>query len=148
AHAPRLARVFTEFPNFPNGGLKHFWASPPEFLDLRRDTNSFEALEGWVNQGVNLAGEAEPIRATASYVSGGLLPMLGVNPMFGRPVSPEDDLPRVPLNAVLSFGLWQRAFGGDRGILGRDVRLNGNPCHVIGVMPPGFAFPPGELDAP
>src|SRR3954466_14863101 len=51
AHAPRLARVFTEFPTFPNGGLKHFWVSGPEFLDLRRDTASFEALEGWVNQG-------------------------------------------------------------------------------------------------
>src|SRR5215471_17867051 len=99
AQAPRLARVFTEFPNFPNGGLKHFWTSPPEFLDLRRDTNSFEALEGWANQGVNLAGEAEPIRATASYVSGGLLPMLGINPMLGRLISQEDVLPRVPLTA-------------------------------------------------
>jgi predicted permease len=148
AHAARLTRIFTEFPTFPNGGLRHFWVSAPEFLDLRRDTTSFEALEGWVNQGVNLAGEAEPIRATASYVSGGMLPMLGVSPTLGRVITPEDDRRRVPLTAVLSFGLWQRAFGGDRGILGRDVRLNGNPCHVIGVMPPGFAFPPGEIDSP
>src|SRR6266699_6600380 len=56
ANADRLVRVFTEFPNFPNGGLRHFWVSAPEFLDLRRDSNSFEAIEGWANQGVNLAG--------------------------------------------------------------------------------------------
>jgi putative ABC transport system permease protein len=148
AHAGRLTRVFTEFPTFPNGGLKHFWVSPPEFLDLRRDVTSFEAIEGWANLGVNLAGEADPVRATASYVSGGMLPMLGINPLFGRVIGPEDDRPKVPLTAVLSFALWQRAYGGDRGILGRDIRLNGNPCTVIGVMPPGFAFPPGELDAP
>ena len=62
----RLVRIFTEFPNFPNGGLRHFWVSPPEFLDLRRDTTTFQAIEGWVNQGVNLAGASEPVRSTAS----------------------------------------------------------------------------------
>ena len=46
AHADRLERVFTEFPNFPPNGLRHFWVSPPEFLDLRRDTTSFAAIEG------------------------------------------------------------------------------------------------------
>src|SRR5262252_7347303 len=77
AQSARLTRIFTEFPTFPNGGLKHFWVSPPELLDLKRDTSSFDAIEAWTNQGVNLAGEAEPIRATASAVSGGMLPMLG-----------------------------------------------------------------------
>ncbi len=148
AQSRRLVRVFTEFPNFPNGGLRHFWVSPPEYFDLKRDTSSFQALDGWVNQGVNLAGATDPVRATASYTTAGMLPMLGVNPLMGRLLAAEDDRPKVPLNAVLSFALWQRAFGGDRGILGRDIRLNGNPCHVIGVMPPGFAFPPGELDPP
>src|SRR5947209_19191846 len=52
----RLLRVFTEFPQFPNGGLRHFWVSPPEYLDLKRDIAAFESIEGWVNQSVNLAG--------------------------------------------------------------------------------------------
>src|ERR1700757_3163201 len=56
AHAERLVRVFTEFPNFPNGGLRHFWVSPPEYLDLKRETKSWDALEGWFDSGVNLAG--------------------------------------------------------------------------------------------
>jgi predicted permease len=148
AQSGRLVRIFTEFPNFPNGGLRHFWVSPPEFFDLMRDTSSFSEIGGWVNQGVNLAGESEPVRATAGVVTGAALPMLGVQPLFGRLFSAEDDRPKVALTAVLSYGLWQRAFGGDRAILGRDIRLNGNACAVIGVMPPAFAFPPGELDAP
>src|SRR5947199_1115642 len=148
ANSGRLVRVFTEFPNFPNGGLRHFWVSPPEYFDLKRHTTSFQPIDGWVNQGVNLAGASEPVRATASYTTAGMLPMLGVNPLFGRLFSPEDDHPKVPLNAVLSFGLWQRAFGGDPGVIGRDIRLNGDACLVIGVMPPAFAFPPGELDPP
>ena len=148
AQAPRLVRIFTEFPTFPNGGLRHFWVSAPEYLDLKRDITSFETIETWANNGVNLAGASEPVRATASFVTGGMLPMLGVAPILGRSLSLEDDRPGTPLTAVLSYALWQRAFGGDPGTVGSDIRLNGNPCHVVGVMPPGFAFPPGELDAP
>ena len=146
-NADRLVRVFTEFPNFPNGGLRHFWVSPPEFLDLKRDATGFQAVEGWVTQGVNLAGASEPVRSTVGYVSGGLLPMLGVTPLQGRLLSPQDDAANAPLTAVLSYGLWQRAFGG-ASVLGRDIRLNGNACTVVGVMPRSFAFPPGELDPP
>jgi putative ABC transport system permease protein len=148
AHADRLVRVFTEFPNFPNGGLRHFWVSPPEYLELKRDSTGLQAVEGWANLGANLAGTSEPVRATAGYVTGGLLPMLGVTPALGRLLSPQDDGPNGPLTAVLSYGLWQRAFGGDGSVLGRDIRLNGNACTVVGVMPRGFAFPPGELDPP
>lgn len=148
AHAERLVRVFTEFPTFPNGGLHHFAVSPAELLDLKRDTNSWDALEAWANLGVNLSGTNEPVRAQASYVTGGMLAMLGVTPEMGRIITPDDDRPNQPETAVISYGLWQRAYGGDPGILGRDIRLNGNPCNVIGVMPKGFAFPPGELDPP
>ena len=93
AQSNRLVRVFTEFPNFPNGGLRHFWLSPPEYLDLKRDAKSYEEIEGWVNGGVNLAGVSEPVRAQAGFVTGGLLNMLGVQPMMGRLLTPADDDP-------------------------------------------------------
>ena len=83
----RLTRIFTEFPTFPNGGLRHFWVSPPEYFDLKRDTRSFSRIEAWANQGANLAGTAEPVRATVSYVTGGMLPMLGITPVLGRLLS-------------------------------------------------------------
>ena len=131
AHSARLVRVFTEFPTFPNGGLRHFWVSPPEYFDLKQDIAAFDALEGWANRGVNLAGASEPVRATASYVTGGMLPMLGVPPTLGRVLTPDDDKPNAPLTAVLSYGLWQRGYGGDPNVLGRDIRFNGNSCTVI-----------------
>src|SRR5205809_2841345 len=92
-NSDRLVRVFTEFPTFPNGGLRHFWVSPPEYFDLKRDLRSFEAMEGWSNQGVNLAGEDQPVRATASYVTGGMLKMLGVPANRGRLLFDDDDRP-------------------------------------------------------
>ncbi|HJZ95168.1 MAG TPA: ABC transporter permease [Candidatus Solibacter sp.] len=147
-YSERLVRLFTEFPTFPNGGLRHFWVSPPEYFDLKRDMQSYADMQGWSNGGVNLAGADQPVRATASYVTGGMLKMLGVAPERGRLISDDDDRPNAPRTAVLSYGLWQRAYGGDAGVIGRDIRLNGTPCTVVGVMPRGFAFPPGELDPP
>lgn len=150
AHAGRLVRVFSEFPKevsstSPNG-FRHFWISPPEFFEIRRDTKSFERFEAWVNGPANLAGRDEPVRATTSFVTGGLLDMLGVQPTMGRLINADDDRPNVPVVAVLSYDLWQRVFGGDPGVLNRDIRLNGNACTVIGIMPRGFTFPPGEVN--
>src|SRR3569832_62120 len=59
-HPDELVRVYTEFPLFPNGGLHRFWTSGPEFLDLRRDTRSWQSLEAWVIGGANLAGDEQP----------------------------------------------------------------------------------------
>ena len=146
AEPERLVRLYTEFPNFPNGGLRRFPFSQPEYLDLKRDTKSWESIEGWVNSGVNLAGEQEPTRATAAFVTGGMLDMLGVKPLYGRLITRTDDEPGAPLTANISFGLWQRVFGGDRGVVGREILLNGSKCTIVGVMPPTFRFPPGEID--
>lgn len=148
ADSKRLVRIFTEFPEFPNGGLRHFWMSAPEYLDIKRDAKSWQTIEGWVNAGANLAGESEPVRATASFVSGGMFDMLGIAPLRGRLITPSDDLNSAPTVAVISYGLWQRAYGGDPGVLGRDIRLNGARCTVVGIMPKSFAFPPGEVDSP
>ena len=146
AHPEQLIRVYTEFPTFPNGGLHRFWTSGPEFLDLRRDTHSWASLDAWISGGVNLAGTTQPVRVTAAYVSGGLLESLAVAPIKGRLISQADDAPGVPPVADISFGTWQSTFGGDLNIVGRETRLDGLKCTIIGVMPKGFQFPPGEQD--
>src|SRR2546422_5174759 len=69
AKPEQLVRIYSEFPGFPNGGLRRFPFSAPEFLDLRRDTKSWESLDVWLNSGVNISGKGEPIRVTASLVS-------------------------------------------------------------------------------
>ncbi len=148
AEPEQLVRIYTEFPTFPNGGLRRFAFSVPEYLDLKRDTTCWQNLEGWNNSGANIAGEQEPVRATASFVTGGMLPMLGVAPLAGRIITPADDELSAPLTANISHGLWQRAFGGDKNLIGREILVNGSKCTVVGVMPPSFKFPPGEVDAP
>jgi predicted permease len=142
-HSERLIRIYSEFPTF-----KKFWVSAPEFLEIQKNVKNWESVEGWVNQGVNLAGGNDPIRVTASYVTGGLLPMLGVSPAVGRLITPQDDAPAASATTVLSYGLWQSAFGGDKGVIGRSVLWNGSKSTIIGVMPKGFHFPPGEADPP
>jgi putative ABC transport system permease protein len=144
----QLVRVYTEFPTFPNGGLRKFWTSPPEFFDLKRDTKSWETLDAWVNGGTNVAGVTQPVRVTASSVSGGLLNALGVSPAMGRLISPADDDPAAPGAADISYGLWKSAFGGDPNVVGRTTTVDGQTCTIVGVMPRGFEFPPGEVDKP
>ena len=143
AHPEQLARIYTEFPTMPGGGLHRFWTSPAEYLDLVKYTHSWQNLDAWVSSGVNISGATEPVRATASYVTGGLFDALGVNPARGRVLNGQDDQPGAPLTAVIGYGLWQRAFGGDPNITGKDILFNNEKCTVIGVMPPGFEFPPG-----
>ncbi len=145
----RLVRIYTEFPTYgSSGGFHKFWMSTPELLDLRRQTNSWAFLEAYTISGINLSGGAEPVRVTAASITGGMLPMLGVAPQLGRLPSPDDDRFGAPLTLVVSDGLWRRAFAGMASIIGRELKINGLTATVIGVMPRGFAFPPGETDAP
>src|SRR5580704_16605163 len=146
SHPEQLVRVYTEFPTFPNGGLHRFWISGPEFIDLKRDTRSWASLDAWVTGGANLAGKTQPVRVTAAYLSSGLLETLGVAPVMGRLIGQSDDVPGAAVVADLSFGTWQAVFAGDPNVVGRETRLDGLKCTIIGVMPKGFQFPPGEQD--
>jgi putative ABC transport system permease protein len=144
----RLVRLYTEFPKFPNGGLRRFWTSPPEYYELSHELESWESLDAWATSGVNLGGAAEPIRVTSCSVTGGLFPTLGVSPIIGRAITPQDDVPGAPPVVLISEGLWQRAFASDRSVVGRVIQINGRNANIAGVMPSSFAFPPGEIDAP
>jgi len=145
-HPEQLVRVYTEFPTFPNGGLHRFWTSGPEFINLRRDTHSWASLDAWVTSGANLAGTTQPVRVNAAAVSGGLLESLGVSPVMGRLIAASDDIKGAATVADISYGTWQTVFGADPNVVGRETRLDGTPCTIIGVMPKGFAFPPGEAE--
>jgi putative ABC transport system permease protein len=141
--ADRLGRLYTEFPTFPNGGLRKFFVSAPEFRELQQYGKAWDQLEAWANSGANLSGGSEPVRVQTAFVTGGMLSMLGVQPQYGRVITPPDDHAGAPLTIVLSHGLWQRSFGGDRSVIGREIYFNSNKATVIGIMPSGFEFPPG-----
>ena len=82
----------------------------------------------------NLTGAGEPERFDGRKVSGNLFTILGVEPLLGRNFLPEEDKPGSRV-VILSYGVWQRRFGGDTGIIGRALTLNGEPYTVVGVMP-------------
>src|SRR6185436_15391443 len=93
---------------------------------------------------MTLTGEGDPEQLGAVRIAGDLFRVLGTHALVGRTLSDEDDAPGVPTTAVLSYNFWQRRYGGDRGVVGRKVVLNGYPVVVVGVMPPRFAFPRGS----
>ena len=126
--------------------LRKFWISAPEFLDIQKDANSWEAIGGWSMGGANIDTGGEPIRVTAALVTGGLIETLGVQPAMGRSFTPEEDRNGGPRVALISDGLWRRAFGARSDILGTDIQIDSQPYTVIGVMPAGYAFPPGSND--
>src|SRR5262249_35068575 len=114
--------------------------SPPDFLDLERDQQSFEDVAAYANLSFELSGRSEPIRIDGAKVSAGLFSLLGVDPLLGRDFRAEEDRPGSEV-AVLSWGLWQSRYGADRLIVGQTVTLDRRPYTVIGVMPAGFEFP-------
>ncbi|HUL81149.1 MAG TPA: ABC transporter permease [Gammaproteobacteria bacterium] len=147
ARPDELARIYTDIPT-PGGVLPRFRASTTEFRDLRRDAQSWQSLDAWRTGPANVVTTSEPLRVNAAAVTGGLIPTLGVPPVLGRLIEPQDDELAAPLVALISHRLWQTAFGGDRAIVGRDLVVNGAPQTIVGVMPEGFEFPIGEPDAP
>lgn len=117
--------------------------SEPEFNDYRRDMRSIERLAAYTGTEVNLAGDDEPVRVTGARVSDEFFSVLGIAPLLGRTFAPDEEKPApVPSPViVISEGIWRSRFGADPKILDREVRLNGIPRRVIGVMPERFGFP-------
>ncbi|MCG8461741.1 MAG: ABC transporter permease, partial [Holophagales bacterium] len=113
-----------------------------DFLALRERQESLEALAAFrtYNSVVTRPGAGSK-GLTATYVTGNLFRMLGVEPIFGRGFSPEDEDPKAPSVAVLSHDVWTRQFGAEPDVLGQTVILNREPMEIVGVMPPGFRFP-------
>lgn len=113
--------------------------SPANFVDLRDDSRAFATLQGYFSFVTNtqIVVDGPPEIAVTSFVTPGLFGLLGRSAMLGRTLSEGDPAGHV----VLSHGYWQRRFGADASIVGRQVTLDGQPATVIGVMPPDFVFP-------
>jgi putative ABC transport system permease protein len=137
------ARVYTEF---PKQDLGRFAFSPPEFRNMQRYNRSWDQIEAWVTDGASLQGGERPLRINVCFLSGGMMPMLGVAPEIGRPIVPGNDDPGVQRTLVLSHALWQSAFAGDPNIVGRQTLLDGGKVLIVGVMPASFEFPPGTTE--
>src|SRR6185369_10309069 len=111
------------------------------FVDWRDQNSSFEGMAAITDDSFNLTGSGDPERLEGQRVSTSLFPLLGVEPQIGRVFTSTEDQPGNERVVLLSYGLWQRRFGGDAGILGKTLQLNGAGYTVVGVMPARFQFP-------
>ena len=121
--------------------LERMWVAYPDFLDWREQNEVFENLAAFRTSSLNLTGGDLPEEVRMAMVSSDLFPVLGVEPLLGRTFFPEEDRPGAAPAVVLSHGLWQRRYGSDPEILGRQIPLDGVSHTVVGVMPAGFYFP-------
>jgi predicted permease len=116
--------------------------SPANFLDFRAGSQSFTQMAAAESWGGTLAGNDKPEVIGGLRMGDGLFELLGVQPLLGRTLQGEDFQPGKDHVLVLSHKLWQRAFGGDPGVVGQPLTLSGESYTVVGVMPPQFQFPP------
>jgi predicted permease len=116
-----------------------------DYEEMRPKQRSFELMAAYVNGStVNATIDGSPRRYTGAYITEEFMRILGVAPMLGRDLRPEDNAPGAEKVALISYALWQRDFGGSQGIVGKELRINGTPATIVGVMPQGFAFPQNE----
>jgi putative ABC transport system permease protein len=128
--------------------------APANLFDWQKQNQSFEDIAAYMGSdkkgpglaGLQLTGGGEPERIQALYVTGNIFSVLGVDAMIGRTLREEETWEGKPTVIVLSYGLWQRRFGGDPAIVGQTISLNGRNREVVGVMGPGFYFPSKEIE--
>lgn len=146
---PNLDRVAAVWESIPSKGVERNEASMANYLDWRAQNQTFEQLGLIRWWSANLSGMEPPERLQGFLVTANFLNVTGVNPIMGRGFASDEDQPGKTPVAILSYGLWQRRFGGDPNVINRTITLNGVARTVIGVMPPGFTYPKGaELWAP
>ncbi|MGA2881975.1 MAG: ABC transporter permease [Bryobacteraceae bacterium] len=120
--------------------------SPSMYFTYAEHNRTFQSLGVWVTGTANVTGLAEPEQVRTVVVSDGVLQALDVPPVAGRWLSATDQIPRGRETVMLSYGYWQRRFGGDRSAIGRNITLDSRPRQIVGVMPQGFRLVNAEFD--
>jgi putative ABC transport system permease protein len=143
-----LVKIWTHFtgiglPNDQN------WFSPPEFRDVRQQNRSLSDVSVVSTGTFSLGVSGNPQSLNGATVSPNFFTLLGINPRLGRTFSAEEGEQGHDRVIVLGYGLWQRVFGSDPQIVGKDIAIDGRARKVIGVMPQGFEYPsPADLWTP
>jgi len=133
----RLAIIWT---HSPGANVAQDWPSPGQFSAIKSQTGVFEELALAQGTNVNLLGPTAPERVGAVETSSVMFALLGAGPALGRVFLPEEDTPDKPLTVILSYGFWQRRFGGASAALGQTLTINGRSHTIVGVMPAGFSL--------
>ena len=139
--ADRLVQIWHTPPQSSFPGVKTFSVSYANFVDWKKQSQTFEQMAITSFAAFNLTGVGEPEVLRGRYVSPEFFSLLQVSPMLGRTFAPDEDQQGRNHIIVLSNTMWKTRFGSDRGLVGRTVMLDDSPYTVIGVMPPNFHYP-------
>jgi predicted permease len=124
----------------PGLGFPLLNQAPSTYFTYREIGTTFEDIGLWDNNSVSVTGTGEPERVQALLVTDGTLGLLRVNPVLGRTFTKEDDVHNAPPRVMLAHGYWQRKFGSDQNVVGRQVVIDGRSNEIIGVLPASFRF--------
>ncbi len=132
-------RIITVWQDDRRRGIAQQKVSPPNFLDYKQRNHVFESMAALRAYGLDYTGEGEPETLQAWLVSEGFFEIVGVSASYGRTFLPEEYQPGQRV-VLLSYGLWNRRFGGDPKTVGQTMALDGRPYTIVGILPPGFHF--------
>jgi putative ABC transport system permease protein len=130
----RLVFITTQFPTL---GFDQFWMSLPEYAEFREHNQAFSSVGGYSVGSINLDTDP-PSRPVQAVVTPDLMPTLGVPALHGRWFEEQDSRAGAPPVTILSWELWQRAYGGESSVIGRQIMLNNISTQVVGIMPRGY----------
>jgi predicted permease len=124
----------------PGIGIKDLNMSPSIYFIDREQNTTLQDIGVYSSDELNVTGAGEPEHVAGLDVTDGTLPILGVTPALGRLFTRKDDSAGAPQTVLLSYGYWQRKFGGASSVIGRSITVDGKPREIIGVLPRGFHF--------
>jgi putative ABC transport system permease protein len=123
--------------------------APATYLDWRNEAHSFDQMSAYAWNEINLTGDGTPQKVQAFNVTANFFSMLGAQPQMGRAFLPEEEVPGHNREIILGHALWQQQYAADPNIVGKNVKVDGKSCVVVGVMGKGFDFPlPAEAWMP
>ena len=137
---PDPARLVSVWQSAPGIGMKDLNESPSDYFTFKEENHVFQEFGICDTGRVTITGLAAPEQVQSLSVTEGTLNALGVQPALGRWFTAKDDSPGSPETVLLSYGYWQRKFGGDPATIGRQLRVDGKSKQIIGVMPRSFRF--------
>ena len=137
---PEPDRLVGLWQTAPGVNITDLSASIADYVTYREESRTLADVAIWKSNALTVTGLAEPERVDGISATFRLLPMLGVQPILGRAFAERDDEAGSPEVVMLGHGYWQRRFGGDPGVVGRRIMVDGTAREIIGVLPEGFWF--------
>src|SRR5450631_3627870 len=136
---PDSEKIMTLSQTVRSTGIANGASSPANYIDWLAQNDVFSVMAAARGAQTDLTDGDRPERIKTTTTTSSLFPLFGVAPLLGRTLLPSDEQPGHDHVVVLSSELWERRYGSDRGIVGREISLNGEPHTVVGVMPPNFS---------